>query len=175
MDTLSHALYGATLFSRTGLAGGRRGSVDAAGRKLRFDWTTWAAGGFGLLPDAASLGVYILYLAVHGRVFNFYGIPPGIFTAYHALHSLLIAGLMVWLLRLLWRPIFVPALAWPLHIAMDTFMHGRGVFQTPLFYPVLGGTTPGINWWEHPWVSLTAWSILPALWLALFLWRRSSR
>ncbi|MBI3985823.1 MAG: hypothetical protein HY343_02800 [Lentisphaerae bacterium] len=58
MDTIAHALYGATLFSRSGLAGGVKGAVDGQGRRPLFDWTAWAAFGFGILPDLSSIGLY---------------------------------------------------------------------------------------------------------------------
>jgi hypothetical protein len=44
MDLLAHGLYGATVCSRSGLAGGRTGSVDAGGRP-RADWTGWGRRG----------------------------------------------------------------------------------------------------------------------------------
>ncbi len=46
MDILCHALYGATLCSRTGLAGGGLGTPSAWR-----DWTLKAAVGFSLMPE----------------------------------------------------------------------------------------------------------------------------
>ena len=61
MDILAHALYGATLCSRTGLGGGLACRGAPARRP---DWTVWAAAGFGVLPDLASIGlVFALMLA----------------------------------------------------------------------------------------------------------------
>jgi len=50
-------LYGATVCSRSGLAGGSRGT---GGRPWIADWTAWAAAVFGVLPDAFSLGLPLL-------------------------------------------------------------------------------------------------------------------
>ena len=52
MDTLFHGVLGATLCSRTGLAGGRRGpGPEFKRRGLRSDWTLWAAFFFGIFPQ----------------------------------------------------------------------------------------------------------------------------
>ena len=67
MDTLLHGVFGAALCSRTGLAGGRRGPVDAQGRRAFVDWTLWAAFFFGIFPDLASLGIHFMLDAFSGN------------------------------------------------------------------------------------------------------------
>ncbi|MBU4201016.1 MAG: hypothetical protein KKG09_06830 [Verrucomicrobia bacterium] len=172
MDILAHALYSATLFSRTGLAGGARGPIDAAGRTRSFDWTIWAAFGFGLLPDALSIGIAILTAAVKGHLFTFTGIPAFTFELYHWSHSLVAAGAVSILIRCLWKPLFLSSLAWPLHILMDMLTHGSGRFQTLLLFPISDVTLNGINWWQHPSVVLLYWCLLPVLWFGIHRCRR---
>ncbi|MBM4149480.1 MAG: hypothetical protein FJ224_10610 [Lentisphaerae bacterium] len=170
MDTLAHALYGATLCSRSGLPGAlsRRPSASS----LR-DWTLWAAFGFGLLPDLASIGVSFARMMVNGAPPSFHGIPPYVFVLYSCTHSLVVAGLLVAMLRVAARPLALPALAWPIHIVMDSFTHGTGRWQTPLFYPLSDWHFDGVNWWENPGVALAYWGMLPVLWLAIALIRRA--
>lgn len=175
MDTLSHALYGATLCSRTGFAGGRTGPVDAHGRRLEFDWTRWAAFAFGLLPDAGSLGAYFAGQLLRGESPSFAGIPPAVFVRYDWLHSLIVALGVSLLLRGLWKPLWIPSLAWSVHIVCDVFTHGEGRFQTLFLYPVSSFTFGGLNWWMHPGLVYGYWVLLPVLWLALHVWRRRAR
>lgn len=171
MDILAHALYGATCFSRTGLAGGRQGSRKPYSQ----DWTVWAAAGFGALPDLASIGVYFTQTMTRGDAPSFRDIPPYVLVLYHGTHSLLIAGFFLAALLTFARPLAIPALAWPLHILMDSFSHGDGRWQTLMLYPFSDWHFHGINWWQHPDFILLYWGTLPALWLGLHLWRRSAR
>lgn len=176
MDTLAHALYGVALFSRTGLAGGRRGAVDAAGRRRPFyrDWTVYAAFGFGLLPDVCSLGVYFTQSVLTGHPPSFHHIPPYVFLLYKLTHSLLIAGVGCGLIGLLVRPLLVPSLSWMLHIVMDLLTHGLGRFQTPLFFPVTGFSLHfyGINWWTHSMIIVAYDGLLILIALGIHFWRQ---
>lgn len=166
MDILGHAVYGATLCSRTGLAGGRRGAP--AGLIWR-DWTVWAAAGFSLMPDAASVGVAFALMAASGDPVSFHGLPPYAFALYRVTHSLIISGLGVVLLGQVARP-----LLWPLHVLVDSLLHDSGRWQTPMLYPLSNWHVPGINWWQHPKVVLLYWCALPLLWTGICLWRRQT-
>ena len=80
MDTLFHGVLGATLCSRTGLAGGRRGPGPEFKRRWLFsDWTLWAAFFFGIVPDLASLGIHFMMDAFTGNGVRWHGIPDFIF------------------------------------------------------------------------------------------------
>ena len=173
MDILAHAVYGATLCSRTGLAGGRQGAPAARSSYVR-DWTVWAAAAFGAMPDLTSIGVSFAQMLVRGESPSFHSLPPYVFVLYHCTHSLVIAGLFLLLLRTIARPLVVPALAWPIHILMDSFSHGDGRWQTLMLYPFSDWHFRGINWWQHPGVMLLYWSVLPLLWIAIHLWRRQA-
>lgn len=169
MDILAHALYGATVFSRVGLAGFRRRPA-AAPLSFTRDWTVWAAAGFALAPDLSSIGLTFARMLLRGDAISFHNLPPSLFVLYHCTHSLAIAGLVLFVLWVFARPVVVPALAWPLHILMDSFSHGDGPWQTLMFYPLSGWHYHGFNWWQTPGLMLLYWSLLPVLWLGLALW-----
>lgn len=175
MDTLVHAVYGATLFSRTGLAGGLRGPADIQGRRIEFDWTVWAAFGFGLLPDIASLGIHFAQTMLNGQGVSFHGIPEYVLELYKLTHSLVLTLAVLGPIRLIWKPLFIPALAWPFHLVLDIFTHPLGLFQTPFLYPVSDYAFDGMAWWMHPWFIRAYWGLLPILWLGIALARRWRR
>ena len=172
MDTLAHAVYGATLFSRTGLAGGRRGPVDAQGRRIVSDWTFWAAFGFGLLPDIFSIGIYFIQSALNWSGISFHALPDYVFTLYQPTHSLVVAFIGLGLIRLFFKPLLLPALAWPFHIFLDIFTHSLGPFQTPFLYPLSDLAFNGIRWWMHPWFVRAYWGVLVLIWLGIVMARR---
>ena len=174
MDILAHAVYGATICSRTGLAGGI-GGAPAAPRAFVRDWTVWAAAAFGVLPDMASIGVSFTHALIRGDAPSFHGLPPYVFFLYHCTHSLVIAGLCVTLLWRCIRPLAVPALAWPVHIIMDSLSHGDGRWQTLPLYPLSNWHFHGLNWWQTPGLMLAYWGLLPVLWIGVYVWRRHSR
>jgi hypothetical protein len=174
MDILAHALYGVTCFSRYGLAGGRRnGTVFRASQPL--DWTVWAAAAFGLLPDLASIGVTLVHMLARGETIAFHNLPASLYVLYHSTHSLITAGVCLVLLRVVARRLVIPALAWPLHIVMDSFSHGEGTWQTLMLYPFSDYHVHGMNWWQHPELILLYWGMLPVLWTGLFFWRRAGQ
>ncbi|HOW98582.1 MAG TPA: hypothetical protein P5567_00330 [Kiritimatiellia bacterium] len=173
MDILAHAVYGATICSRPGLAGGRTG----AGRPWFRDWTAWAAMLFGILPDALSMGLPFLQFEHGDHVGHFFREFDGAgLIHYRYAHSLLVALAVSGLLRLLRRPLFLPSLAWPLHLALDALTHASpGKFHTELFYPLSSWAFNGLSWWQHPGLVALYWLALPAAWLALCAWRARGR
>lgn len=172
MDLLAHTVYGSTFCSRTGLAGGRRGAAGP----LWADWTVWAAAAFGALPDVLSMGPHFLTYVSGGMSGNFFAqLQEPDLTAYRWMHSLLVSLLGVGLLRRVWRPLFVPALAWPVHVVADALTHGAGRFQTPLIYPFSTWGFDSIRWWEHPEVVAGYWLAMPLVWFGLWRFRRAAR
>lgn len=173
MDTLVHGVIGAALCSRTGLAGGRRGPVDAQGRRRATDWTLWAALFFGLFPDLASLGIHFSLDLFAGNGVRWHAIPDFIFLLYHITHSLagiaVCYGLLVWWRRALW----LPALAWPIHVLTDIPTHGSGRFMTPILWPFSDWAFAGWNWWEIPGMFYGTWIVAGILWLAVAILRLS--
>lgn len=175
MDTLVHGVIGAALFSRTGLAGGRRGPVDGRGRRRFSDGTLWGAFFFGVFPDLASLGVHFMMDLFAGHGVRWHGIPDFIFVLYRITHSLaglaLCYGLLVGCKRALW----LPALAWPVHVLMDVPTHGDGRFITPLLWPFSDWGFSGWSWWQFPSIFYGSWIVAGALWLAVIVLRLSWR
>ena len=175
MDSLVHGVLGAALFSRTGLAGGRRGPVDDRGRRRFSDGTFWLAFFFGVFPDLASLGIHFMMDAFTGNGVRWSGIPDFVFTLYRVTHSLAgIAacyGLLVWWQRSWW----LPALAWPLHVLSDVPTHGGGRFMTPILWPFSEAGFSGWSWWQHPSIFYGGWILTGVLWLAVIGLRLSWR
>ncbi len=173
MDILAHALYGPTVCSRNGIAGGLQGCK----KPILRDWTVWTAMLFGILPDIVSMGVpYFCYFFsdVPDNFFhNFdgYGI-----VLYRYMHSLICALFVSCVLCLIRKSLFVPSLAWVVHILMDAFTHNLGKFRTTLFYPVSDWAfSGGIPWWHSHKIVLAYWAGLPVIWLFLIIWRWQSR
>jgi hypothetical protein len=175
VDTLFHGVIGAALCSRPGLAGGRRGPVDRIGRRQWVDWTLWAALFFGLVPDLASLGIHFAADLFTGNGIRWHGIPDFIFVLYNITHSLLGMaigyGLLVGWKRALW----LPALAWPLHVLTDVPTHGDGRFITPLFWPFSEAGFAGWSWWQHPAIFYGGWILAGGLWLLVLILRLTWR
>ena len=172
MDILAHTVYGGTFCSRSGLVGGRTGRR----RPFHKDWTVWAATAFGLLPDIVSMGPsFVVYLlsGVHGNYFVQLQEPD--LLVYRWMHSLVVSLAVVGLIRLAWKPLSIPALAWPLHVLSDALTHGAGRFQTPILYPISSWGFDSIRWWEHPEAVAAYWAVIPCTWLGLRLWRRRTR
>ena len=175
MDTLLHGVVGAALCSRTGLAGGRRGPVDAQGRRAIFDWTLWAAFFFGTLPDLASLGIHFAMDAVAGNGVRWHGISGFVFFLYDVTHSLLGIAVCYGLLLAWKRALWLPALAWPLHVLTDVPTPGAGRFITPIFWPFSDWGFAGCSWWIDPRVFFGGWILVGALWLVVGVLRLSRR
>ena len=172
MDIAAHVLYGMTLCSRTGWAGGRTGHSLGVWRR---DLTLLAASVFSLLPDAVSMGIPLLMHLLARADGNFFVRFGGQdLISYRCMHSLVIAGAVCLLIGLWRRRWLAPVLAWPLHVVMDSFSHSDGKFRTTLFYPLTDWGFNGVSWWQSGTLMVAYWAMLPLLWAALFLWRRRS-
>ncbi len=135
------------------------------------DWTFWAALGFGLIPDLASIGVYFIQSALNGNTGSFHTLPAYVFALYKLTHSLVAAFIGIGLIRLLCKPLTLPALAWPLHVFLDIFSHPLGRFQTPFLYPFSDLAFDGIAWWMHPWFIRAYWCLVPIIWAGILMAR----
>jgi hypothetical protein len=173
MDTLAHGMIGALLCSRTGLLGGRRGPVAPDGKRKILDWTFWAAFGFGILPDVASLGIYFVLDWASGNGLGWRGIPPWTFVLYRITHSL-IGTAAACSLFYRWRPaLLLPLMAWPVHVLCDVPTHAAGRFMTPLLWPFSQWGFDGWNWWQVPGMFQAIWGSIAVGWLAVLVLRWS--
>ena len=170
MDMLAHTLYGVTLCSKRGIAGGRGGN---GGRSWFADATVWWAIVFTVLPDALSMGVAFIRFWIHGTEGNYFMLMDGNdIVVYRYMHSLIVAFAAAGLVRMVWKRMFVASLAWPLHVMVDALSHGAGKFQTTVFYPLSTWSPEGINWWESPGLMMACWLALPVIWVGMWIWRR---
>jgi hypothetical protein len=123
----------------------------------------------------ASIGPHFLAIMLGHLPHDIHAIPGEVMGLYGVSHNLLVAlgmSLLLWRVR---RSMAVPSLAWSFHLLMDALTHGNGHFQVPMLYPLSNLTVNGINWWEHGWLFLSFWGILPGIWVGLVVWRRRGR
>ncbi|QGU00399.1 hypothetical protein SYNTR_1805 [Candidatus Syntrophocurvum alkaliphilum] len=155
-DVISHGLWGGALF------GWRK--------------NYWWAFGFGVMPDILTFGPYAIYRLLSGDLA--YGrpaigdYPPWLFTMYDITHSLIIAGIIVFILFKLVPPIGYASLAWILHILMDIPSHSHDYFPTPFLYPISDFTVDGfysIYMWG------VNWFLLIIVYTFFFLQKRSQK
>ncbi|NLB54572.1 MAG: hypothetical protein GX811_02185 [Lentisphaerae bacterium] len=175
MDTLTHALSGAALFSRTGLLGGKKGAIPTKNRMLSvFDWTTGSAFFFGLFPDIISIGPHFVYSLLFDNSMGFQAVPDFVFTIYKYTHSLLIASALILLVSLFNRTFALTMLAWPFHIVTDMFTHAPGPFGTRVFYPISDFAFPGSDWWKNGYLTTLPILIMIVVWIFI-LWYRIAK
>lgn len=169
MDLLAHACYGATICSRSGLAGGRNGFS----RKRWFlDRTVWLAVMFSLLPDMVSMWIPFALFIRQDTGDNFFVWYGGEWlVVYRLVHSLVPALLCAGVLFFAYRKFFVPSLAWTVHIACDAVSHDGGKFSTMPFYPLSTFNVDGIAFWRNTWFVMTYYGLLVALWMSIIIWR----
>ncbi|MCO5043843.1 MAG: hypothetical protein M9935_00990 [Kiritimatiellae bacterium] len=169
MDTLFHGVLGAAACSNVGLPGAL--SKRGCDRRWFAEWTLWAAFFFGVFPDIASLGIHFATNFFAGNGVRWTGIPDFVFFLYRVTHSLLGIALGYSLLVLWKRALWLPALAWPLHVAVDLPTHGDGVFRTPIFWPFSSAGFVGWSWWQHPRLFYSAWVFAIGLWSVSAIFR----
>ena len=135
----------------------------------------WAAFFFGVLPDLASLGIHFSMDLVAGDGMKWGDIPDFVFALYDVTHSLAGMAACIGLLVAWKRALWLPALAWPLHVLTDVPTHGSGPFMTPILWPFSDWAFAGWSWWLHPWMFYGSWILAAGLWLGVLGLRLSRR
>lgn len=138
MDILSHGLWTNVFYLR-------------ASRRVR-----WWAVALALLPDLIPFGPFFLQeLAVHG----IHDGPPTfepvalawITATYQFTHSLIVFVVVFGIVALCRRGrMYLPMLAWGLHIFTDIPTHRHAFFPTPFLWPFSDYTVDAISW-ANPW------------------------
>ena len=137
------------------------------GRRRTSDWTLWAAFFFGVWPDLASLGIHFSMDLVAGDGMKWGDIPDFVFALYDVTHSLAGMAVCIGLLMAWKRALWLPALAWPLHVLTDVPTHGSGSFMTPILWPFSEWAFSGRSWWLHPGMFYGSWILAAGLWLGV--------
>lgn len=123
----------------------------------------WAAF-FGILPDLIAFGYFVPMLIFRTLFFgeNYPNlekingtyqfvqsrVPEYIHVLYNFSHSLVVFLLLFILIAIIRRGnLYLPILAWPLHILIDIFTHGPSSFPTPYLFP-----------FHSPFLGLTGWA-----------------
>lgn len=150
MDVISHGIWGGMLLSK----------------RTPFRLTVV----FGMLPDALAFVPYLIprilakdYSAILAMPQNY---PPWVFIIYNCTHSLVIAGIVFYVLcriRLDWGLSF---LAWPLHILFDIPTHTAASFPTKFLFPLSHLHCNGISW-RTGYIFLGNWLAIALLYLFL--------
>ena len=111
--------------------------------------------------------------AFTGNGVRWHGIPDFVFFLYDVTHSLLGIAVCYGLLVAWKRALWLPALAWPLHVLSDVPTHGDGRFITPILWPFSDWGFSGWSWWLYPRVFFGGWILVGALWLTVIALRLS--
>ncbi len=98
---------------------------------------------------------------------DFSSFPGWIWTLYGATHSIFSFAVVFGILSLLSGEIFIPALAWLVHILIDLPTHSREFLGTPFLWPVSDWKFPGFSWGKL-WFVLLNWGAIILLIIYLF-------
>lgn len=172
MDTLAHGVIGGLFCSRSGVAALRRPPAKPFWK----DWTLWAAVGFGTIPDLSSFGLHFVQMLASGELWEMLrnmasgnamaGAPPVetlpayVIWNYRITHSLVVALAAGILIRLFWKPGFLPYLAWPLHVLCDIPVHSKAYFPTPVLWPVSDWSFDGWSFGKNLWIVAGYWAVI---------------
>ena len=165
MDTLSHGLWGSIFF----------------GRKIRKDF--WIAFLFGVLPDLLSFGVYMAgsWIGIFDHPSFSSGehplpseFPAFVNILYNNTHSLAIVLFATGIVWLIWKKIYWPMMAWPLHILYDIPTHSATFFPTPFLWPLSNFHVQGALW-SQPYIFFPNWIALLVCLYWFFLRPRRQR
>lgn len=165
MDILSHGLWGAIAFGR---------------RNRRAFWQAFF---FGIAPDFFSFGLFFIQRLFEwessGVVFKAGPpdpamIPEYVSSLYNITHSLVVFLVVFAVVYAITRRVFIPMLAWPLHILFDIPVHSTAFFPTPYLWPF---ATPFVNGysWGHAVIFIPDVVLLTALYLWYFWYRPYKR
>ena len=130
MDIISHGFWSGMLI----------------GKKTNF----WLAVSFGILPDALAFTPFLLQKAWTGNLALLFSqprvYPLWVYTIYNCTHSLVIAGLIFYVLCRIRLDLGLAFLAWPLHILFDIPTHSALSFPTKFLFPLSNLHFNGISW-----------------------------
>jgi len=135
---------------------------------------------FGAIPDATSWGIFFFQMIASGKLrstwkearhyerSDFLKMPQWLSTLYGASHSIFSFAVVFGILTFITGEIFVPALAWGMHILFDIFTHSREFLGTPFLWPVSDWKFPGFSWGRW-WFIVINWATIIFLIWYLFI------
>lgn len=167
MDVFSHGLWGGAAFGRAS----KRAFLSAVA--------------FSVLPDLLSEGVLLLLVvlrapgmpAVDAGHPNIGEFPRYAQTFYDCTHSLIVFILVLVVTCIAWKRVYVPLLAWGLHILIDIPTHSINLFPTPFLWPLSDFRLDGIAW-NRPVIlipNVVLLTVVYAVWIARRAQRTKSR
>ncbi|HIJ99017.1 TPA: hypothetical protein H1005_03660 [archaeon] len=125
---------------------------------------------FVSIPDSTSWGVWFVQIIVTGkfrktfknfrkRPPDFSKLPKWVWTLYGASHSIFSFAVVFGTLSLITGKIFIPVLAWLVHILLDLPTHSREFLGTPFLWPLSDWKFPGFTWGKL-WFILLNWGAI---------------
>ena len=133
-------------------------------------------------PDIFSFGIYMAarILGISQDVDFSKGhmdqslVPYYVHGLYNITHSLIIAGLVFFLVWLFLKKFYWPLAAWPLHIIVDIPSHSANFFPTPFLWPISDFTFNGIGW-GNPIIFFPNIIIIILLYIIFFYKKRKDK
>lgn len=129
---------------------------------------------FGFLVNAIVSLIYNIPLMDQTRQHFNQQILGHVFVLYGLTHSLVIFAavfLAVWVAR---KKMFLPLLAWGIHIVFDIPFHSAEFSPTPFLFPVSSFKFPGLAW-SNSYLVIINYSVLGILYLAFFILKNKKR
>jgi hypothetical protein len=140
MDIISHGIWGSLIL-------GKKSSP-------------WWAAAWGMLPDAIAFIPYLTAQVAGGKLAAIAAAPqtypPWVTTVYNCTHSLLIAGIVFYILCHIRLDLGLSFLAWPLHILLDIPTHTAASFPTKFLFPLSHLHLDGVSW-RNAYIFLANW------------------
>jgi hypothetical protein len=145
MDMISHGVWGATIVRRKNLL--------------------IPAFIIGVLPDLISTVpgfIYVQFSQGLTWAFAWSALPAWSTGLYDYSHSLLGLATFSLLILFFFRKYLILIYPYAAHIFLDLFTHQNDILAR-LFYPWVAydqSRVWGLDWWEHPWVSVINWAAI---------------
>ncbi len=160
MDVFNHGLWSFVAFHK-------RSTLDKV-----------AAVAFGTLPDLVVFMPAVVYLFLNRIAFDpqLYNEKASwvfqyAYNAYNYTHSLVIFAVIFLLVYAIRRKMYLPMLAWGLHILMDIPTH-PDFYQTPFLFPISDYRFPwGISWGQPVFFAVN-YGVLALSFILIYVYRK---
>lgn len=164
MDIISHGLWGSALLGTN--------------KKSNF----WLAFVFGILPDLLAFGLPFILMFISplsggastissGKPEFINNTPSYVYSLYNVGHSLIVVAIIFGIIWFIRRKPFLPMIAWPLHIILDIFTHGKEFFPTPFLWPISDYKFDGVSW-ISPYIIIPDLISLIVVYIIIFIYKK---
>ncbi len=134
----------------------------------------WIPIAFAAIPDVFSWGMYLFHRILTGKFKfekpNLQAVPRWVWSLYGISHSIFVSGSMFLVISIMVGKVYIPSLAWLVHILFDIPTHSRQFLPTPFLWPISKWKFPGFSWGRR-WFIILNWTIIALLMIYLFIIR----